>query len=227
MPRVKTPSAALKTSGNDRELELNRSALLEAARGEFASHGLKGASLENVARAVGITRAMIYYYFGGREGLYLATLEEAYRGINRAEMALDVDRLDPERAMRKLIGFRIDFYAQNPSFVALVAVENQLEGAFLSQSDIVHDRGVHNLARTRTVLERGQREGVFRKDVDPLDLHQVMVSLGIFNVSNRHTFGLIFGRDLSSPAQLARTRKLAEEVVIRYLAAPARVAANG
>ncbi|SEB15659.1 TetR/AcrR family transcriptional regulator [Variovorax sp. YR216] len=221
MARAKTSSAASKTSTADGELELNRSALLEAAKLEFASHGLKGASLENVARAVGITRAMIYYYFGGREGLYLATLEEAYRGINLAEMALDVDKLDPEKAMRKLIDFRIDFYAQNPSFVALVAVENQLEGVFLRQTGIVRDRGTHNLARTRSVLERGQREGVFRKDVDPFELHQVMVSLGIFNVSNRHTFGLIFGRDLSSPAQLARTRKLATEVVLRYLA-PAR-----
>jgi AcrR family transcriptional regulator len=199
------------------EQELNRGALLAAATAEFASHGLKGASLEAIARAAGITRAMIYYYFGGREGLYVATLEDAYRTINQAEMALDVERIAPAAAMRKLIEFRIDFYAQNPSFVALVSVENQLEGAFLRQADVVRDRGVHNLARTRSVLERGQREGVFRKDIDPLDLHQIMVSLGIFNVSNRHTFGLIFGRDLGSKAQLDRTRKLASEVVLRYL----------
>ena len=218
MARARTPSAALKPVETGGEQELNRSALLAAATAEFASHGLKGASLENIARAAGITRAMIYYYFGGREGLYVATLEEAYRGINQAEMALDVERLGPKQAMRKLIEFRIDFYAQNPTFVALVAVENQLQGAFLRQSEVVRDRGTSNLARTRSVLERGQRDGVFRNDVDALDLHQLMVSLGIFNVSNRHTFGLIFGRDLGSKAQLARTRKLAAEVVLRYLA---------
>jgi TetR/AcrR family transcriptional regulator len=213
-----THATASKSVSADSAPELNRSALLDAAMVEFASHGLKGARLENVARAAGITRAMIYYYFGGREGLYLATLEEAYRGINEAEMALDVERLDPERAMRKLVDFRIDFYAQNPNFVALVAVENQLEGAFLRQTAVVRDRGAHNLERTRSVLERGQREGVFRQDVDPFELHQLMVSLGIFNVSNRHTFSLIFGRDLASKTQLARTRKLAAEVVVRYLA---------
>jgi TetR/AcrR family transcriptional regulator len=218
MPRTRAAPAALKPVQAEGEQELNRSALLAAATAEFASHGLKGASLENIARAAGITRAMIYYYFGGREGLYVAALEEAYRGINEAEMALDVDRLAPHDAMRRLIGFRIDFYAQNPTFVTLVAVENQLEGAYLRESEVVRDRGTHNLARTRSVLERGQREGVFRSDVDPLDLHQLMVSLGIFNVSNRHTFGLIFGRDLGSRAQLARTRQLAAEVVLRYLA---------
>lgn len=53
---------------------------------------------------------------------------------------------------------------------------------------------------------------MFLKVVDPFERHQVMVSLGIFNVSNRRTFGLIFGRDLSSPT-FARTRRLAAEVV--------------
>lgn len=218
MARSRSASAAAKPAESAGEQELNRSALLAAAATEFAGHGLRGASLETIARAAGITRAMVYYYFGGREGLYIATLEEAYRGINAAEMALDVERHEPLQAMRKLVEFRIDFYAQNPTFVALVAVENQLEGAYLRQSEVVRDRGTHNLARTRSVLERGQREGTFRKGVDPLDLHQLMVSIGIFNVSNRHTFGLIFGRDLGSEPQLARTRKMAAEVVLRYLA---------
>jgi TetR/AcrR family transcriptional regulator len=201
-----------------REPEFNRVALLSAAAMEFASHGLKGARMERIAQTVGITRAMIYYYFGGREGLYVAALEEAYRLIREQEMAVDLDGLPPADAMRRLVEFRIDFYAENPTFVALVAVENQHEGAFLRDSAVVRGRGAANLARTREVLEQGQREGVFRHDVDPLDLHQIMVSLGIFNVSNRHTFGLIFGRDPASRAQLARTRKVAAEVVLRYLA---------
>ena len=199
--------------------ELNRVALLSAAAMEFASHGLQGARMERIAQTVGITRAMIYYYFGGREGLYVAALEEAYRWIREQEMAVDLEGLPPVEAMRKLVEFRIDFYAENPTFVALVAVENQHEGAFLRESEVVRGRGAANLARTRQVQEQGQREGVFRHDVDPLDLHQIMVSLGIFNVSNRHTFGPIFGRDPGSKAQLARTRRVAAEVVLRYLAA--------
>ena len=55
--------------------------------------------------------------------------------------------------------------------------------------------------------------------IDVVELHQIMVSLGMFNVSNQYTFGAIFERDPSSPAQLARTRELACEVVLRFLAA--------
>jgi AcrR family transcriptional regulator len=214
------PARANEAAAPRREpAELNRAGLLAAAAMEFATHGFKGARMEHIARSAGITRAMIYYYFGGREGLYLATLEEVYRWIREYEMAVQVDGLPATQAMRKLVEFRIDFYAQNPTFVALVSIENQHEGAFLRASEVVRGRGSANLARTRAVLERGQREGVFRQDVDPLNLHQLMVSLGVFNVSNRHTFGLIFGRDMESEGELDRTRKLATDVVLRYLAA--------
>lgn len=222
--QVSTASAEAGETGAARlrEPELNRAGLLAAAAHEFASHGLKGARMEHIARSAGITRAMIYYYFGGREGLYVATLEDAYRGIRQQELALELDDLPPAEAMRRLVEFRIDFYASNPTFVALVGVENQHEGAFLRKSAVVRGRGSETLARTRAVLEHGQREGVFRHDVDALDLHQVMVSLGIFNVSNRHTFGLIFGRDLASKSRVTHTRRLAADVVLRYLAVPCR-----
>jgi TetR/AcrR family transcriptional regulator len=222
MPRHRSAAAAIEAvaaAPRTREPELNSAGLLAAAAMEFATHGLKGARMEHIARTAGITRAMIYYYFGGREGLYLATLEEAYHWIRQQEMAVDLEGLPAAEAMRRLVEFRIDFYADNPTFVALVAIENQHEGAFLRQSEVVRGRGAANVARTRAVLERGQAEGVFRRDVDPLDLHQIMVSLGVFNVSNRHTFGLIFGRDLAGKAQVARTRRMATEVVLRYLAA--------
>jgi len=218
-PSAAAPERAHEASAGQREPELNRAGLLAAAALEFASHGFKGARMEHIARSAGITRAMIYYYFGGREGLYVATLEEVYRWIRECEMAVQVDGLSATEAMRRLVEFRIDFYAQNPTFVALVSIENQHEGAFLRESEVVRGRGSANLARTRAVLEQGQREGVFRKDVDPLNLHQLMVSLGVFNVSNRHTFGLIFGRDMESEGELKRTRRLATDAVLRYLAA--------
>lgn len=219
MPRSRpAPVPAPSTPQDPRhDQKIHREGLLASATLEFASHGFKGASLERIAQSVGITRAMIYYYFGGREGLYIATLEAAYGHIHQCEMELALDDLTPLEAMERLVEFRIDFYAQHPGFVALVAIENQHEGAFLRQSSVGCDRGLTNTARTRSVLERGQRAGIFRADVDPLDLHQVMVSLGIFNVSNRHTFSLIFGRDLGSEQQLAHTRKLATDVVLRYL----------
>lgn len=199
--------------------DLQHGALLAAAASAFASQGLRGARMEDIARQAGVTRAMIYYFFGGREGLYVATLEAAYRAIRRAEQALALAGLDPVAALRKLTEFRIDYYVEHPTLVALVGIENQHGATFLKQSPTVRDGGPHALERTAATLAAGQSQGLFRPEVNAADLHQLMVSLGFFNVANRHTFGQIFGKDLADPAQVAHTRQLAVEVVLRYVAA--------
>ena len=202
-----------------KEPELNRASLLAAASREFAERGFQGARLEVIASEANITRAMVYYYFGGREGLYLAALEEVYRHIRTSESALDLEGLTPVDAMRKLACFRIDYYVENPLMVALIAIENQQKAQHLKNSKEIQARAEHSLQPLASVLQQGQAQGVFRTGIDVVELHQIMVSLGMFNVSNQYTFGAIFERDPSSPAQLARTRELACEVVLRFLAA--------
>ena len=201
-----------------KEPELNRTSLLMAASQEFASRGLQGARLEEIAREANITRAMIYYYFGGREGLYLAALEEAYRDIRASERAIDLTGLGPVDAMRRLAQFRIDYYVENPLIVALLAIENQHKAEYLKNSKEISARAGISLEPLGAILQQGQAQGIFRPGIDVVELHQIMVSMGMFNVSNQHTFGAIFARELCSPEQLARTRKLACEVVLGFLA---------
>ena len=202
-----------------KEPELNRASLLAAASREFAERGFQGARLEVIASEANITRAMVYYYFGGREGLYLAALEEVYRHIRTSESALDLEGLTPVDAMRKLACFRIDYYVENPLIVALLAIENQHKAEYLKNSKEISARAGISLEPLGAILQQGQAQGIFRPGIDVVELHQIMVSLGMFNVSNQYTFGAIFERDPSSPAQLARTRELACEVVLRFLAA--------
>jgi AcrR family transcriptional regulator len=190
--------------------------LLTVAAAEFAALGFAGARLEEIAKEAGITRAMIYYYFGGREGLYVAVLEDAYRAIWQAEHAVDTTGQSAEDALRKLVEFRVDYYIRNPTFVALVAIENQHEARFLKRARSTMLAAGPSLEHTAEVLARGQASGVFRKDIDVVDLYQVIVSLGFFNVSNRHTFGAIFGRRTSDAAHV---RRLVADVVLRYVAA--------
>lgn len=190
--------------------------LLAVAAAEFATRGFGGARLEEIAREAGITRAMIYYYFSGREGLYVAVLEEAYRAIWQAEHELDTSALSPEEALRRLVEFRVDYYIRNPTFVALVAIENQHEARFLKRSRSTVLAAAPSLEHTAAVLARGQSDGVFRQDINVVDLYQVIVSLGFFNVSNRHTFGAIFGRRATDASHV---RQFVADVVLRYVAA--------
>ena len=73
-------------------------------------------------------------------------------------------------------------------------------GQYLARSSIIHELNVPAIAAVQRVYERGLEAGVFRRDVDPIDVHMSISALCFFNVANRYTFSLIFKRDLTSAA---------------------------
>jgi AcrR family transcriptional regulator len=200
-----------------RDPQQSRADILAAATKEFSSHGFAGARVDAIAARTQSTRAMIYYYFGGKEALYVAVLETAYRGIREAEKTLDLAHLPPAEAIRRLVRFSFDYYQDNPSFVALVIAENQAGGTHIRRAHQMHGLNVSIVDTIRAVLVRGVRNGVFRAGIDPVDLHMVITSLGWFQVANRHTFGYLFKRDLGSRSQIARNRKLITDIILRFV----------
>jgi AcrR family transcriptional regulator len=95
--------------------------ILEVATREFAEKGLAGARIDVIAEAMRTSKRMIYYYFGSKEGLYVAVLEEAYRrmrGSSPSEPHLE--DLAPEEALRKLVAFTVDYQLAHPEFIRLV-----------------------------------------------------------------------------------------------------------
>jgi AcrR family transcriptional regulator len=197
----------------------SRAEILAAAIQEFATRGLEGARVDAIAKRTRTTRAMIYYYFGSKAGLYLAVLEHAYRGIREAEKKLDLAHLPPVEAMRCLVAFTFDYYQEHPSFVALVIAENQAGGRYIRRVTRMHRLNASIIGLISDVLARGVRERVFRAGVDPIDVHMTIASLGLFQIANRHTFGYVFGRDLAAPRQIKRNKELVTEIVLRFAAA--------
>jgi len=191
--------------------------ILEVATQEFADKGLAGARIDEIAAATRTSKRMIYYYFGSKEGLYVAVLEEAYRGIRHIETELHLEDLPPEDALRKLVGFTYDYQLANPNFIRLVMNENIHRGEFLAQSKTIQQLNVPAINTLRAVYERGVAAGAFRRDVDPVDLHMSISALCFFNVSNRHTFSLIFKRELDSPRAIGRRRDSIVEMVVRFV----------
>jgi hypothetical protein len=144
-------------------------------------------------------------------------LEEAYRRIRQIETELHLEDLKPEDALRKLVGFTVDYQLANPDFIRLVMTENIHRGEYLAQSKVIHKLNVPAIEAVRTVYERGVKAGVFRAAIDPVDLHMSISALSFFNVGNRHTFSLIFKRDLESPAAIVARRDSIIEMVLRYV----------
>jgi AcrR family transcriptional regulator len=191
--------------------------ILKVATAEFADKGLSGARVDAIAAATETSKRMIYYHFGSKEGLYLAVLEESYRRIREIESHLNLEDLAPEDALRKLVAFTFDYQHDNEPFIRLVMNENMHRGEYLARSSIIQELNVPAIDAVRHVYERGLEAGVFRRDIDPVDLHMSISALCFFNVANRYTFSLIFKRDLTSAAALRARRDSVVEMVVRYV----------
>lgn len=210
------PSRAL-TRTNDPERTM--AGILEVATVEFAEKGLDGARIDEIAAATKTSKRMIYYYFSSKEGLYRAVLEDVYRRMRAIESGLHLADLPPVEALQKLVGFTFDHHHSNENFIRLVMSENMQRGAYLSQSKSIQDLNVPAIAAIRELYIRGVASGVFRAGLDPVDIHASISALTFFNVSNKHTFGLIFKQGADPTDAFTTRRNNVIEMVLRYVRA--------
>jgi AcrR family transcriptional regulator len=197
--------------------EANRAGIVTAAIDEFAARGFKGASMDAIAARTDTTRALINYYFGSKEKLYIAVLEQVYGEIREAEGELDLDHLEPLDAIRRIVEFTFHYYLEHEGFVRLVVAENQAKGRHLRKSKAMRTLNRPIIDRLARVIARGRAEGRFRPDVDPVEIHKAIAALGMFNVTNRYTFGAIFQREMGSQGDVARRREIVAEMILSYL----------
>jgi AcrR family transcriptional regulator len=197
--------------------ERTRQAILAAAREEFAQHGLSGARVDAIAARTNTVKRMIYYYFGSKEGLYLAVLEDAYADIRRFETELDLDALAPEAAIVRLVEFTFDYDETHPDFIRLVLTENMHHARHMVRSTTIHGENQTAITLLTRVLDRGKALGVFRADVQPVDVHLLITSFCFFRVSNRYTFGALFGVDLSAAGARAAHKRMLISVVLHVV----------
>jgi TetR/AcrR family transcriptional regulator len=204
-------------ASRSRQPAATRRKILASAIGEFAAGGLAGGRVDEIAHRAGVGKRMLYHYFGNKEALWLAVLEDAYAKIRAEERLLAVGRLPPLEGMRRLIEFSIDYCQNNPDFVALLIGENLNRARHLRRSRCIRDMHLSLLAVIADLLKRGARAGDFRRGIDPAELYITIAALGFFYFSNVHTLSVIFGRDLNAPATRRRHRRHAVEVILGYL----------
>lgn len=204
-------------SGNVRDSAKTLQNILDVASREFERKGYNGARIDAIAEATRTSKRMIYYHFNGKEGLYIAVLEAAYRRIREIELSLHLEDLDPVNALRELTGFTHDYHLQNPGFVRLVMTENIHNGVYLERSKVIQTVNNSAIEMIGTVYERGVASGVFRTGVRPIDLHFLISAQSFYNVSNRKTFALIFKQNVESPKAIAVRRANIIESVMRMV----------
>lgn len=211
------PETSPEICKSDGRADATRRRILDAALAEFAQKGLAGARVDEIAAQANANKRMIYAYYVSKEDLWLTVLERAYTAKRDEERALEVEALPPREAMAKLVAFNLRYAAAHPEFVALLNEENLNRAAHLRRSKEVQALYTPLLDTLRTVLMRGEAEGVFRRDVDPMQLYVTLVGIGHFYIANRHTLSTIFGSGLTTKKALAAREAHCIEVILGYL----------
>jgi len=215
-----------KTSGGDRapaparrarDSAATREKILQAAIAEFAERGLSGARMDSIAQRADANMRMLYHYYGSKEDLYLFVLEHVYADLRLKEQALKISDLEPFEGMIRLFDFTFSHFEAHPEVVSLWTGENLQEGQFLSKSLKAATISSPLLTAIHELLQRGERDKLFRADIDPLQLYVTMVALSYFHLSNAYTLSAIFRTDLHDAGWRAQRRRHAHDVITAYL----------
>ncbi len=200
-----------------RDAEATRGRILKAAAVEFAQHGFAGARGDRIAQRARSSERMVYYYFGSKDGLFRAVLEGAYASLRDAERAVQLDADDPARALEQFCRFVWRYYADHPGFISVLNTENLHRARHLRKSGRLDELVGPVVGLLSQLLADGQAKGVFRADVDPVDLYVAIAGLGYFRLSNRHTLSAVLGRDMTQQAGLERYWAETARMVSGYL----------
>jgi AcrR family transcriptional regulator len=213
------PGKTLTKAGRERKRDPERTsaAILAAAVHEFSLRGYEGARVDAIAKRAKINKRMLYHYFGGKDGLYLAVLEGRYAAIRSAETLLDLTHREPVEGMRNLIHFTWTYYLEHPEFLSILATENQHKARFLKQSNRIVQLNSPLIDALKDVLAHGAERKIFKPDVDPVQLYISIASLGAFYLSNRWTLSTIFRRDLASDAEVRGWGEHIADVILAFL----------
>ena len=202
--------------------QATRDSILRAATKVFARHGYAGGRIEQISKAAKSYDRMIYYYFGSKEGLFIAVLEEMYRRFNEAESKLVLDAGEPVEALCAVVRFMWGYYQKNPEFITLLNTENLHRGKHIAKSPRAREYSSQAVAVLADVLGRGARQGLFRRDVTARDLYLMIAAMGYFYLSNRYTLSAFLGEALEPPSALAHWEAFLIEAVLRTVAPAAR-----
>jgi AcrR family transcriptional regulator len=196
-----------------------RENILQVATREFSEKGLAGARIDEIAELTNSSKRMIYYYFGGKDELYRAVLERAYERIRVQEQAARFEDLQPDEALKAVIGHNFDYHFEHPEFVRLVMNENVHHGHHIARIESMQQRNRSAIDQLATIIARGTQQGLFRAGIDPIDLHTTISALSFYNVSNRHTFLHNFGVDFAAADVRVKRRQQIIDCVMGWVKA--------
>jgi TetR/AcrR family transcriptional regulator len=182
------------------DAERTKAALLDAALEEFAAEGFAGARVRDIARRAGVSKDLVAYHFGGKEGLYLAVQQAWLRREDRFA--------DPALPLTELLGRYLHDALSDPRPMRLLAWRG------LASPDVGPPDGApgpEDLSGTRTRQQRGE----LPDDIDPAVLRLVLLAAVAAPVVFPEQARKLFGTAPGDPEFEARYARGLQRLIAR------------
>jgi TetR/AcrR family transcriptional regulator len=208
--------------------EESRAAILAAAINEFSEHGISGARTDAIARAAGVNKALLYYYFKDKEAIYQAVLDQVFSGLRDTVVPMLEGNLPPREKLLNYLGAYFDYIAANPCFPRVVQGEwiragnvrvGQMKRVAKSYFQPIYQK-------LGEVLREGIAAGEFRP-IDPRQFIPSMVAIIIFYFSAAPVIKTLMKIDPLAPEHVAERRAFVLDFISAALFTRPRPAPGG
>lgn len=200
-----------------RTAALSKQQIVTAAITEFASKGLDGARVDEIARRSGINKNLLYHHIGNKDRLFTAALEATYSTIRERQRDFVARQMDPETGIRQLVHLLMSIWVEHPEYGKLLASENFHGGKHVKRSKLIGEMYQQLVAALSDLLRRGVAKGIFRVGIDPIDLYISISSLSAYYVAHQHTLNALFHIDVMNPRRLEQRESHILDMILRYV----------
>ncbi len=198
----------------------SRAAILKAAVREFAQEGVAGARTDAIARAAGVNKALLYYYFEDKEALYRAVLDQVFGGVRVAIHHALSQNLPPRKKLASYVCAHFDYIASNPLYPRIVQAEFLRAGRDPSRLERIAKHYFRPVfLEISQLLKQGELSGDFRS-VNPVHFIPSMIAVIVFYFNTAPIMKLMTGDDPMSPRSLAQRRTAIVDFISTALFCP-------
>ena len=203
-----------------RKGQATKTKMIQIAAELMQKNGVTATTVNDVLASSSTGKSQFSHYFGSKEELFRAVLQEAYLDIRAAEQQLQLADLEPREALQKLVRFTWEYYLENPEFIRLVNSANLHRGRHLKDSAPLLSANRQYVDLVRSILDRGVATGVFRDDVDPVQLNITIAAIGYYYLTNRFTGEILYERDLMTQEALDERLAFNLETILKLVEMP-------
>ena len=207
--------------GTRGEPEKTRAAILKAASHEFAAEGVAGARTDEIARAAGVNKALLYYYFRDKESLYGAVIDDVFQHMRERLLHVLNSELPPRTKLVEYAKTHFDYIASAPEYPRLVQQEMMRSGRqkspHLKRIAQTYFHPVYT--RLLELLQEGIDAGEFRA-IEPRRFAMAMAALVVHYFNSLPLAQLMGNPDPLAPECVAAQRKAVLDFITHALFQP-------